>query len=74
MLIKSFLARILCDCLELIYAYLNEGDEVCECYSCLKMTIQAHLRVVFFSQYFSLNMPHLSSTFKQRNNREVSRD
>ena len=33
---------------KLIYAYTNKGDKVCECYSCLKMMIQAHLHVGFF--------------------------
>ena len=36
-LIKSFLTGVLYDCFKLIYAYLNEGDKVHECYSCLKM-------------------------------------
>ena len=33
------------DCFKLIYAYLNEAEKVREYYSCLKMTIQAHLHV-----------------------------
>ena len=32
--------------------YLNEGDKVRECYSCLKMIVQAHLHVGFFSIFF----------------------
>ena len=36
-------------CFKLIYTYLNEGDKVCECYSCLKMFIQAHLQLGFFT-------------------------
>ena len=36
-----------------VYVYLNEGDKVCECYSCLKLTIQAHLHDAF-SQYFCM--------------------
>ena len=40
------------DCFKLIYAYLNEGNKVCECYSCLKMVIQAHLHVGFFTIFF----------------------
>ena len=47
-LIKSLLTRVLYDCFKLIYAYLNEGDKVRECYSCLKM--------LGFLQYFSLNV------------------
>ena len=51
-LIKSFLTRVLYDCFKLIYAYLNERDKVCECYSCLKMVIQAHLHVGFLIIFF----------------------
>ena len=40
-LIKSFLKGVLYDCFKVIYAYLNAEDKVCECYSCLKMVIQA---------------------------------
>ena len=36
---------------KLIYEYLNEGDKVRECNSCLKLMIQAHLDVGF-PQYF----------------------
>ena len=43
---------ILYDCFKLIYAYLNEGDKVCECYSCLKMMIQSQLHVGFFKIFF----------------------
>ena len=32
---------------QLIYAYLNERDKVRECYSCLKIVIQAQLHVDF---------------------------
>ena len=46
-LIKSFLTRVLYDCFKLIYDYLNEGDKVRECYSCLKIVIQAQLHVRF---------------------------
>ena len=51
-LIKSLLTRVLYDCFKLIYAYLNERDKVCECYSCLKMVIQAHLHTGFFTISF----------------------
>ena len=51
-LIKSFLTGVLCDCFRLIYAYLNERDKVRECYSCLKIVIQAHLHVGFFIIFF----------------------
>ena len=47
-LIKTFLTGVLNDCFKHIYAYLNEEVKVCECYSCLKMMIQAHLYVGFF--------------------------
>ena len=46
-LIKSFLTRVLYDCFKLINVYLNEGDKVRECYSCLKIVIQAQLYVSF---------------------------
>ena len=39
-------------CFKLIYVYLNEGDKFCECYSCLKLMIQAHLHVRFFTIFF----------------------
>ena len=42
-------------------AYLNEEDNVCECYSCLKMVIQAHIHVGFL-KYFSLNVHHLNDS------------
>ena len=50
--IKSFLTGVLHDCFKLMYAYLNEGDKVRKCYSCLKMIIQAHLHVGFFKIFF----------------------
>ena len=31
---------------------MNKGDKVCECYSCLKMIVQAHLHVGFFTILF----------------------
>ena len=51
-LIISFLTGVLYDCFKLIYAYLNEGDKVRECYSCLKLIVQAHLHVGFFTVFF----------------------
>ena len=51
-LIKSLLPGVLYDCFKLIYLYLNEEDNVRECYSCLKMTIQAHLHVGFTTIFF----------------------
>ena len=48
-LIKSFITGVLHDCSKLIYAYLNEGNKIRECYSCLKMMMQAHLHVSFFT-------------------------
>ena len=62
------------DCFKLLYAYWNEGEKICECYSCLKMVIQVH---------FSLNVHHLNDSIyiwncynqtqflKQKNNHEV---
>ena len=61
-LIKPFLTGILNDCFKLvIYAYLNEEDNICEYYSCLKVIVQAHLHVGF-SQYYSLNVHHLNDS------------
>ena len=51
LLIRSFLTGFLYDCFNL-YAYLNEGDKVRECYSCLKMMIQANLHVGFCLNIF----------------------
>ena len=48
----QILHRYLYDCFKLIYAYLNEGDKICVCYSCLKMVIQARLHVGFFAIFF----------------------
>ena len=31
---------------------LNEGDKVRKCYSCLEMTIEAYLHVIFFTIFF----------------------
>ena len=73
------------DCFKLIYAYLNEGDKVCEYYSCLKMIVQAHLDVgfstIFFIKRASLKRIYLymkllqsSTIFKQKNYHEVSYD
>ena len=39
--------EVLCDCFKLICIYLNEGDKVDKCNSCLKMMMQAHLHVGF---------------------------
>ena len=83
MLIKSFLTGILNYCLEPVYAYINEGDKVCECYSGLKMIIQAYLHVGFFKIsfikcaslkrfYLYLKLLQSSTIFKQKNTHEVS--
>ena len=58
---SSFLTGVLYYCFKLIYAYLNEGHQFCECYSCLKMVILAHLHVGFL-QCFSLNVHYLSDS------------
>ena len=87
-LIKSFHifeTGVLYNCFELIYTYLNQGDKIRECYSCLNMMIQAHLHIDFIIiflikgaslQQFYLNMKLLQSNtiFKQQNNHEVSCD
>ena len=51
-LIKFFLKGVLYDCFKHTYAYLNERDKACKCYSCLKMVIQAYLHVGFFTVFF----------------------
>ena len=81
-LIKSFLTGVFHDCFKLRYAYLTEGDKVCEYYSCLKSIVQAHLHVGFFTIFFikraSLKLFNLymkllqsSRSFKQKNNHVV---
>ena len=64
-LIKSFFTGVLYDCFKLIYLYLNEGDKVRECYSCLKIWAQLH---VDFSTFFSLNVHHLNDSIYIWNN------
>ena len=44
-----------------MYVYLNEEDQFCECYSCLKMVILPHFHVVFL-QYFSSNVYYLNDS------------
>ena len=51
MLISSEQHYVLYDCPKLIYMYLDKGDQVCECYGCLKMVIQDHLNVDFFTTF-----------------------
>ena len=53
----SFLTRVLYDCLKHIYAYLHEGVNVSEYHSCLKMIVQAHLRIGLFTIFFSKHVP-----------------
>ena len=84
--IKSFLTGGLYDCFKPKYAYLNEGDNIRECYSCLKMMIQAHLHVRFITVlliikraslkqfYLYMKLLQSSTIFKQKNNYEVSCD
>ena len=57
LLIKPFLTGVLYDCFKFIHAYLNEGDKVSECFSCLKMMIQAPLHVGFFTIFFIKRAP-----------------
>ena len=47
--IKSFLTGVLHDRFKLIYTYLNEGDKIRECYSCLKMIMQSYSHLGFFT-------------------------
>ena len=51
-LIKSFLTGISYDRFKLIYANLNDGDKVRECYSPLILMMQVHFQVVFFTKTF----------------------
>ena len=57
-----FLTRVLYDCFKIIYAYLNEGNNVRECYNCLKMMMQVSLRDGFFTIYFSLYVHDLNDS------------
>ena len=51
-LIKSFLKGVFYDCFKTDIPVFNEVDKVRECYSCLKMMVQAHLHVGFFTIFF----------------------
>ena len=66
-----------------MYMYLNERDKLCECYSCLKIVMQAHLHVGLFAIFFikraslkrfylSLKLLQSRAIFKQKGNHEVS--
>ena len=83
-LIKSFLTRVMYGCFKLIYASLHKGYKVYECYSCLKMIVQAHLHVgiltIFFItraslKWFYLQMKLLQSStiFKQKKSWSILR-
>ena len=50
--IKSFLIEVLHDHFKVLYFYLNEGDKVRECYSCMKLMVEANLYVGFFTIIF----------------------
>ena len=41
------------DRFKFIYAYLNEGNKIRECYSCLKMMIKTHLYVGFLKIFIT---------------------
>ena len=45
---QILLNRGFCTIVQTYIHYINKGDKVCECYSCLEMMIQAHLHVGFF--------------------------
>lgn len=51
-LIKFFLAEVFYDYFRLIYAYLHEKDKFCKCFNSLKIVIQAHLQIGFFTMFF----------------------
>ena len=50
--IKSFLTEALYDRSKLVDSYSNEGDKVRECYTYLKLMIQAYLHLGFFKIFF----------------------
>ena len=60
-LIKSFLTGVLHGCFKLIYQYLNEGDKVRECYSCLKLMVHGYLHIAI-SYCFWLHVHDLSDS------------
>ena len=68
-LIKSFPTKASYDRSKFTYMYLNEGDKIRECHSCLKVIIQAHSHVGFSKYVFwtKLNKPtvidYLGKTF-----------
>ena len=57
--IKSFITEVFYDHFKPIFTYLNEGEKVCECYSRLKLMVEAHLHVGF-SQLVLLDMLQLN--------------
>ena len=59
--IKSFLTGVLHGCFKLIYQYLNEGDKVRECYSCLKLMVHGYLHIAI-SYCFWLHVHDLSDS------------
>lgn len=58
-LIKSFPTKASYDRSKFTYMYLNEGDKIRECHSCLKVIIQAHSHVGFskYVLWTKLNTP-----------------
>ena len=51
-IIKSFLTEVLRDHFKVLNVFLNEGDKVGECYSCMKLMIETNLHVGFFTITF----------------------
>ena len=81
----SWSNRVFYDCLKLIYGYLNEKDNVCESYSCLKIIAKAYWHDAFFTICFIkraffkrfclfVNLLQLSTIFNQKYNHKESCD
>ena len=82
-LITSLLTRVLHDRFKLHISVFSEGDKVSEYYSRLKLMIQAHLYVTFFTTFFTrhisltqfhwnIKLLQSSKIFEHRNDHEVS--
>ena len=59
--LKSLLTGVLYDCFKLKFVYFNEGLEIGERHSCLKLRIKVHLHDAF--SQFLLNMFYLNDSF-----------
>ena len=75
-IIKSFLTGALYDFSNFVLGYSNKGDQVRECYSCLKLMNCWFLKDIFHKtlHIFLKTLNDSSTTLKQRNSHEVSYD